>query len=597
VTTPTIHTPDVGADPVQTEPRPGSRAARMAHPMMLHAIRQVAADHGVCVRPTVMRRTDLATGQTEVIDIPCNNTLEVKCPSCAKRKKRLRTVQLREGWHRADEPNQSPTVADDQEGLILLRANFEYARTDCLAHGRWDQVAELDDAIAEIEALTAASGIRGQQPSTGPGGTTADPDSDGESGKRRRSTRRRQDVPDLPRRKVVARTVGRTFASKDGRTFQPSTFLTLTLGSYGRVRADGSPIDPSSYDYRRAAWDAVHFPALLDRFWQNLRRAEGWNVQYFGSLEPQRRLAPHAHFAIRGTMPHAMLRQVVAATYHNVWWPKTDTVVYPGNVAQPVWDPDCKTYKDAHTGTPLPTWEEAMATLDDELAAEPDREPEYVIRFGTQLKPVGVLAGTPQAGKLVGYLSKYITKSVADCHAIETAQAEAHQRRLWEELRYTPCSPRCPNWLRYGIQPDKAKAKQRAGHCKAKVHQPATLGIGGRRILVSRNWSGKTLADHRYDQLAWVRQTLRVGLAEKGENGDEDQAVAVEAAREGGAPAPIVWEMARPDDRDVPNLARRLLQSISTRIQHRERLRAAQARAGAPPGNVSATDSELGEAA
>nr|WP_308220849.1 replication initiator [Micromonospora phytophila] len=93
-------------------------------------------------------------------------------------------------------------------------------------------------------------------------------------------------------------------------------FLTLTLGSYGRVHSDGTPVDPDAYDYRRAAWDAVQFPRLLDRFWQNLRRAVGWNVQYAGAVEPQRRLAPHAHFAIRGTIPRALVRQVAAATYH-----------------------------------------------------------------------------------------------------------------------------------------------------------------------------------------------------------------------------------------------------------------------------------------
>ncbi len=43
-------------------------------------------------------------------------------------------------------------------------------------------------------------------------------------------------------------------------------FLTLTLGSYGPVTASGSPAHPGSYDYRRAALDALHFPKLVDRF-------------------------------------------------------------------------------------------------------------------------------------------------------------------------------------------------------------------------------------------------------------------------------------------------------------------------------------------
>ena len=63
-----------------------------------------------------------------------------------------------------------------------------------------------------------------------------------------------------------------------------------------------------SYDYRRAALDALHFPKLVDRFWQNLRRCAGYKVQYFAAIEPQRRLAPHLHAAIRGAIPRAVLQ-------------------------------------------------------------------------------------------------------------------------------------------------------------------------------------------------------------------------------------------------------------------------------------------------
>ena len=123
--------------------------------------------------------------------------------------------------------------------------------------------------------------------------------------RRHRSTRRRQDAPDLPRRKVVSRTVGKTYTAPDGKTFRPSMFLTLTCPSYGRVREDGTPADPGSYDYVRAARDALHFAALFDRFMQNLRRFLGYDVQYFAAVGPQRRLAPHIHIAMRGTVSRA----------------------------------------------------------------------------------------------------------------------------------------------------------------------------------------------------------------------------------------------------------------------------------------------------
>jgi len=57
----------------------------------------------------------------------------------------------------------------------------------------------------------------------------------------------------------------------------------------GRVRDDGTPADPSAYDYQGAAHDAIHFAALFDRLIQNLRRYLGYDVQYFA--------APHVHVA------------------------------------------------------------------------------------------------------------------------------------------------------------------------------------------------------------------------------------------------------------------------------------------------------------
>jgi hypothetical protein len=102
-----------------------------------------------------------------------------------------------------------------------------------------------------------------------------------------------------------------------------------------------------------------------------------------------------------------------------------------------------------------------------------------------------------------------------------------------------------------------------------------------------------TLADHRYDQLAWVRKLLRLDG-----DGGEDQAVDAEtvlAARERAAPDPIRWSRVRPGDPGVPDLTRRLLRAISTRIQQRAATQAAQAAVAAedesPPENRSATAS------
>lgn len=126
------------------------------------------------------------------------------------------------------------------------------------------------------------------------------------------------------------RTVAAPMTSPNGNTYRPSMFLTLTLPSYGPVNADGTPKHPDRYDYRRAALDAIHFASAVDRFWQNLRRCAGFHLQYFACVEPQRRLALHLHAAVRGVLTASVFRQVVAATYHQVWWPKPDKPVYTG---------------------------------------------------------------------------------------------------------------------------------------------------------------------------------------------------------------------------------------------------------------------------
>ncbi len=382
-------------------------------------------------------------------------------------------------------------------------------------------------------------------------------------------------------------------------------WLTLTLGSYGPVHAvrksrggkpipctcrrthgeddplTGTPVDPDSYDYRRAAWDAVHFARLLDRYWQNLRRCVGWNVQYAGCVEPQRRLAPHAHFAIRGTIPRTTLERVAAATYHQVWWPVVDQPRYSLE-RLPVWDTEAGRWVDPDTRAPLTTWAQAVKAIDD----DPEAEPAHVVRFGAQVKARGVEPGSKDIDRTIGYITKYLTKNAADCHAVTTEAQRDHIDRLWQELWVTPCSDRCANWLLYGIQPKRAHGKLRPGNCKGKVHHKATLGIGGRRVLVSRDWSGKTLSYHRADARAWVRALLGITV-------DHETAPIVDT--QPGEPAPVAWELARPDDPDVPAPEHRLLRAISQRIQQRAQLRAARDQLGTgPPANVSATQRTYG---
>jgi hypothetical protein len=363
--------------------------------------RQLAEDHGVCVRPLAMRRIDLTTGRVDVVPVPCGSTREDVCRPCADKARRLRMAQCREGWHLEDEPVPAPAApTDEQKQLMATRADLHAAYTRARADADEQTCEEIRDAVGELDAEIRALGVRGRLEPLDPSDRPVV----------KRSTRRRQDAPNLPRRPVENRTVGRVYGGR----YRPSTFLTLTLDSYGRVDGDGAAVDPDAYDYRRAARDAIHFPRLVDRFWQNTRRCIGWDVQYFGTVEPQKRGAPHFHAAIRGTIPRTELRAIAAATYHQVWWPAHDHIRYDGD-RLPRWDDRAKGFVDPDTREPLPTFDEACEDLD---------RPAHVARFGTQVHVKGILGGTEEAGRHIGYLTKYLTKSVGQAAGLDADATE-----------------------------------------------------------------------------------------------------------------------------------------------------------------------------
>jgi hypothetical protein len=118
----------------------------------------------------------------------------------------------------------------------------------------------------------------------------------------------------------------------------------------------------------------VHFSALVDRWWQNLRRVVGWDAQYFATVEPQKRAAPHLHTAIRGSISHEVIRMVTAATYHQVWWPNHDRVVYVDRM--PLWDMRTRAFVDPDTRQALTSWDDAVDQVE---------HPAHVVTFGQQV--------------------------------------------------------------------------------------------------------------------------------------------------------------------------------------------------------------------
>jgi len=500
----------------------------------------LAEASGGCVRPVQLRKTNLDTGQTEQVIVPCGSTLDSVCPACAERCKSLRVQQCRDGWHLEDEPVSPPPRPDDwQSWLLEKRAETQQQRDQAAPVG--EDTTGLGGLLAELDAELAKTGIRGHSDPGPKNGT-----------RRHRSTRRRQDTPDLPRRKVASRTTGRVFTAPDGKTYRPSMFVTLTLDSYGKVTDDGTPVDPGSYDYRQAARDALHFAALFDRFIQNLRRFLGYDVQYFAAIEPQRRLAPHAHMAIRGAISRADLRRVLAATYHQVWWPSTEVVRFDGDHL-PVWHQASASYLDPATGEILPTWDQALDAIG------PHHQPRHVARFGTEFHADGVLAGSKDAKRCIWYLTKYLTKQISGCHQADTPAQQQHAARLLDALRYEPCSPTCANWLAYGIQPKNSREGLRPGCCKGKAHHADNLGYAGRRVLVSRKWSGKTLADHRGDRKAWLLDML--DLPDPDDTGR------------------YRWELVTPSDTDFMTHGSRMLHILADRARWNAALAEARRRA------------------
>ena len=178
-----------------------------------------------------------------------------------------------------------------------------------------------------------------------------------------------------------------------------------------------------------------------------------------------------------------------------------------------------------------------------------------------------MLAGSRDSARCTGYLTKYLTKQIADCHQAQTDARAAHAGRLADALRYEPCSPACANWLRYRIQPKNPREGLRPGRCTGKAHRREYLGYAGRRVLVSRKWSGKTLADHRADRRAWLMDTLGLSAAD---------------------PARYTWEPVTPGDPDHMPPAQRLLHVVADRQRWHSAITEARARASGKDASLSA---------
>ena len=161
-----------------------TRAERMTMPLARQVVKDLAVAHGACIRPIQLRRTNLDTGEVDTVLVPCRHTLAHVCPSCAERARTLRAAQCREGWHLEDEPDLTPDPAtDDQQWWVTMRAEAQQTRDQAETAGQ--DTADFDELICELDEEITKSGVRGNV-------------APGQPARRHRSTRRRQDAPDLP---------------------------------------------------------------------------------------------------------------------------------------------------------------------------------------------------------------------------------------------------------------------------------------------------------------------------------------------------------------------------------------------------------------
>jgi hypothetical protein len=199
----------------------------------------------------------------------------------------------------------------------------------------------------------------------------------------------------------------------------------------------------------------------------------------------------------------------------------------------------------------------------------------------------GILAGSADADRTIGYLTKYLAKSMAapmgDGQESGSAAAK-HQDRLAAEVRWLPRTPGCGNWLRYGIQPKDAGPVLSAGSCPSKAHDSEHPGLGGRRVLVSRKWTGKTLDVHRADRAAVVRQVLE----EAGVQVAETDRCAVDVLAPDGEPR-FVWSVLPPGESSY-NAAvfAQIVQRHAWRAQY-DKAKRITGRTRSPVDNLSAT--------
>ena len=220
-----------------------TRAERLAMPLAREVVHDLAVEHGACIRPVQLRRTNLDTGEIEQVLVPCGHTLASVCPSCAERARRCGPRNAGKAGTSSTSPSSTPTRPPRTSGGGS--GNAPKPSGSAIRPRRPGKTpATWTSSSPSWTARSPARGCAGRCSRPGPRGGTAPPGAArtprtcpaarSPAGRSGRPTRAgREDVPavDVPHPDLPQ----------------------LRAGPRGR-----HPCRPGSYDYAGAARDALH---------------------------------------------------------------------------------------------------------------------------------------------------------------------------------------------------------------------------------------------------------------------------------------------------------------------------------------------------
>ena len=195
-----------------------------------------------------------------------------------------------------------------------------------------------------------------------------------------------------------------------------------------------------------------------------------------------------------------------------------------------------------------------------------------MVTFGRQVHSKGILGGTEEAGRHIGYLTKYLTKSTGEVVEADTARLRDHHDRLHAELSVTPCSPRCAVWLLYGIQP---QGREQQDHCRGtarggRIGGPRSACRGGGCWCRGSGREDARRPQGRPEGLRRGRRWRRSGSRSRNRTR-----------------ARLVWRKVEPGDPQVPPRPHLVMHAIAERITWKAEYDRALLAAAGPPGERS----------